>query len=148
MKVYRLERNGWGVFCPGAFMRMPYSDDALYSHFGYSCDPAYQCEEEWRAACESVEKLKEYFGSDFKWALDHGASLVEYTVLKRYVRFGKLEVTFYVSQAKARRVVIKGEDSNILQGPPVNNFPSFEIKISKDGMKAWATRPISMGSLS
>lgn len=116
MKVYRLERNGYGVFCEYySKIDLPFSEDTLYSLFGYTCDGQYRARDEFRSACESLDKLIEYFGSDFAYALQKGASIVEYTVHKAHVRFGLevdecIEVVFNIDKATDRQVLLQGKD--------------------------------------
>lgn len=114
MKVYRLERNGYGVFCESdSKIQLPFSEDSLYQSHGYSCDTQYRVKDEYRSACESIEKLVEYFGSDFAYALDKGASIVEYTVHKAHVRFGlrlNIEVVFNSEKVKDKTVILQGKD--------------------------------------
>lgn len=109
MVLYRLEIDGWGVFCR---ILMKYSDDGLFADYGFSCDRRYQRNGDWRSACESIDKLIEYFGSDFAYCLDRGASIVEYVVHKAHVRFGlrdeSIEVVFNPSKAKERNIVFEG----------------------------------------
>jgi hypothetical protein len=132
VKLYRLERNGWGVFCPASFMpRMLCSSDALYTWYGFSCDRKYQWENDWRCACESIEKLVEYFGSDFAWALDMGASIVEYRVPKKDIRFGTegIEVVFKADAVIERLVILKGDD--VL--PPIHEAPPYKFDLLQLG---------------
>ncbi len=115
MKVYRLERNDYGVFCEyDSKIAMPFSDDALYSQFGYTCNQMYRDNYDWRSACESLEELVEYFGSDFAYALERGADIVEYNIHKAHVRFGLLpdedsiEVVFNSTKIIDKLVIHKG----------------------------------------
>lgn len=113
MLLYRLERNDYGVFCEDE-IEMNFPDDALYSEFGYTCDGRYRTDNNYRSACESIEQLIEYFGSDFAYALQKGASIVEYNVHKAHVRFGLevdrcLEVVFDSTKVKSRHVLLKGD---------------------------------------
>lgn len=142
MKLYRLERNGWGVFCSSSYMMMPSSDDSLYSRYGFSCGYKYQWESDWRCACESIEKLIEYFGSDFAWALDRGASIVEYRVPKRYVRFGEVEVVFKAPKVIERLVILQGEDSAVCEVESWATKPNYTITIDEGATKAWVTQRI------
>ena len=115
MILYRLERNDYGVFCEyHSKIDMPFSKDALYSEFGYTCDRQYRTDDDYRSACESIEQLIEYFGSDFAYALQKGASIVEYNIHKAHVRFGleldrSIEVVFNSTKVKSRHVLLKGD---------------------------------------
>ena len=116
MRLYRLERNDYGVFCEyHTKIEMPFSDDALYNEFGYTCDKQYRVDDDYRSACESIEQLIEYFGSDFAYALQKGASIVEYNIHRAHVRFGLdldrcIEVVFNSTKVKERNVILKGVD--------------------------------------
>ena len=114
MRVYRLERNDYGVFCESySKIELNFPDDALYNEYGYTCDSQYRCKDEYRSACESLDKLIEYFGSDFAYALDNGASIVEYTVHKAHVRFGlrtNIEVVFNSEKVTNKTIIMKGQD--------------------------------------
>lgn len=115
MILYRLERNDYGVFCEGySKIAMNFPDDALYNEFGYTCDRQYRDNDDFRSACESIEQLIEYFGSDFAYALQEGASIVEYNIHKAHVRFGleldrSIEVVFNSTKVKSRHVLLKGD---------------------------------------
>lgn len=112
MLVYRLEKQDYGVFCDWGNLVMPFSCDALYSEFGYSCKREYREKSNWRSACDSIDKLIKYFGSDFAYALGEGASVVEYVVNKTYVDFGQdeedgnIEVIFDSTKATTRKVIL------------------------------------------
>ena len=115
MILYRLERNDYGVFCEyHSKMEMNFPDDALYNEFGYTCDRQYRADDDYRSACESIEQLIEYFGSDFAYALEKGASIVAYKVHKAHVRFGleldrSIEVVFNSTKVTERHVMLKGD---------------------------------------
>lgn len=134
MRVYRLEKNDYGVFCNASMVSYPnYPDDALYANYGFSCDQRYHFNDGWRSACESIEKLIDYFGSDFAFFLGLGAEIVEYNVDKRYIRFSKLdesiEVVFKREKAKERTVILKGNREEEYT-PPVQSNTMFSISVS------------------
>lgn len=116
MKIYRLERNNYGVFCEWMTkIAMPFSYDTIYNEFGYTCDRQYREKDEYRSGCDSIEKLIEYFGGDFAWTLEQGASIVEYTIHKAHVRFGLdleecPEVVFNSEKIIDRTVILMGKD--------------------------------------
>lgn len=123
MKVYRLERNGYGIFCEYySKITMRFPDDALYNEFGYTCDRQYREKDEWRSACESLDKLIEYFGSDFAYALDEGAEIVEYNIHKAHVRFGlmpeedSIEVVFNSDKIVDRKTIYNNNKKEIQDG--------------------------------
>lgn len=115
MILYRLERNDYGIFCEDySNIAMNFPEDALYSKIGYTCDGQYRDNGDFRSACESVEQLIEYFGSDFAYALQEVASIVEYNIHKAHVRFGidvdiSIEVVFDSTKVKSRHVLLKGD---------------------------------------
>jgi len=105
---------------------MPFSEDSLYQEFGYTCAQEYRGDCDYRSACESLDKLIEYFGSDFAYALDKGAHIVEYTVHKAHVRFGlfpeeSIEVAFDVTKATNRKVILLGKNGGYDEQPTENN---------------------------
>lgn len=107
MKVYRLEQNGWGIWsggCPG----VTWPPDAVYKEFGCTIVKAHY-KEEWRFGCESIEKIIEYFGSDFARLLDNGCTLMEYTVHKAHVLFSMegIEVAFKIDKVKEKRIMLE-----------------------------------------
>ena len=115
---------------------MPFSTDSLCYGYGFTCALKYKSECNWRSACESIEQLVEYFGSDFAWALEQGASIVEYRVLKRNVRFGVgIEVVFDASKIIERLVILKGKDSEAKKEPLKD---SFRVTINEGALTAWA----------
>ena len=113
MVVYRLEKDGWGVFCSSISLNSP--TDALYNNFGYTCSREYKFSSNWRSACVSLDKLIKYFGSDFAYVLGEGASIVAYDVPREHVQraigWRQIEVIFNVHEVKHRTVILKGEVS-------------------------------------
>jgi hypothetical protein len=118
VKVYRLERNGYGIFCEWkSRVDMNFPEDALYNEFGYTCARQYRDLDDYRSACESLDKLIEYFGSDFAYCLEKGASIVEYNIHKAHVRFGlepeeSIEVVFNSAKVIDKHIILKGEDDD------------------------------------
>lgn len=114
MRVYRLERNGWGVFCTSdSGLEQNYPDDSMYQLFGFQCDRRYHWVKDYRSGCSSIDKLIEYFGSDFSNMIDKGASIVEYNVNKAHVRTGlnpdiDIEVAFNINKIKHRTIILEG----------------------------------------
>lgn len=108
MKVYRLEHRGWGVFCKYLYTT---PSDALYTEYGFQCGKQYQWNDDYRSGCESLDKLIEYFGSDFALITGtEGVELVEYTIHKAHVRFGlnaniNIEVAFKADKVTHREVI-------------------------------------------
>lgn len=106
MKVYRLEKNGWGVFCPNSGIEVSYTNDALYAQHGNSTGRnVYQ--DEYRFGCESIDKLIEYFGSAFAMLIAKDAEICEYNIHKAHITFSVLgiEVAFLIDKVKDRRVL-------------------------------------------
>ena len=114
MRVYRLERqNGWGeyrgVFCTSGTLNYP--EDSHYANFGCGVEKAHW-NDDYRFACESIESLILYFGSDFAVQLNEGAIIVEYTIDKRHILFDKrqVEIAFLSTKVKQRIVILEGEE--------------------------------------
>jgi hypothetical protein len=106
MIVYRLEKNGWGAFCSCSGLVVSYTKDAVYAQHGNTTDKnVYQSD--YRFGCDSIDKLIEYFGSDFAMLLDKGAEIVEYNIHKAHVTFSVLgiELAFPIRKVSGRRVV-------------------------------------------
>lgn len=123
MKVYRLERNGYGIFCEYySKITMRFPEDALYNEFGYTCDRQYRQDDDYRSACESIDKLIEYFGSDFAYALQEGAEIVEYNIHKAHVKFGlmpeedSIEVVFNSTKVTDRQVIYNNNKKEVQNG--------------------------------
>lgn len=108
MRVYRLEGKGWGAFNSNSGLDIKYPEDALYAQHGNSTGKnVYQ--DEYRFGCDSLDKLIEYFGSDFAYLIEQGAEIVEYNIHKAHVTFSVLgiELAFLVDKVKkdGRRVI-------------------------------------------
>lgn len=103
MIVYRLEKDGYGIFCHGLDTG---AQDSLYVHelcsVRRSSRSTIEDMQKWRYACDSIDKLIEYFGSDFAHILAHGGELVVYKVRKNYVQFSPkgIEVAFRIDKAE------------------------------------------------
>jgi hypothetical protein len=108
MTVYRLEYLGHGVFCGYAYNLMTNTLDAQYKQYGCTVVKA-RSDDNYRFACDSMEKLIEYFGSDFGKLLDGGAEIVCYKVHKAHVLFSMedIEVAFKVDKAE-KHIMWKG----------------------------------------
>jgi len=101
MIVYRLEGKGWGAFNSNSGLDITYTDDALYAAHGNTTDKNVY-DEEYRFGCDTLDKLIEYFGSDFAKLLNQGAEIVAYKVHKAHVTFSVLgiEVAFKIDKAE------------------------------------------------
>ncbi len=122
MRVYRLERQNsdgefMGVFCTSGTLNYP--SDANYANFGCGIENAHW-NDDYRFACDSIEKLIEYFGSDFAVQLNEGAIIVEYNVHMAHTKYSmhedkdgetiyEIETAFLASKVKERIVILEGE---------------------------------------
>lgn len=121
MRVYRLERPDTdgdyrGVFCTKGTLNYP--EDSHYGRFGCGIEKAHW-NTDYRFGCTSIDKLIEYFGSDFAVQLNEGASIVEYNVHMAHTMYSihddgdetiyEIETAFLASKVKERNVILKGE---------------------------------------
>jgi hypothetical protein len=113
MRVYRMESkmtyNGiiepiwWGAFCS---KHLTYPPDAIYSNMGCTI-PEYNSK--YRFACRSIEKVIEYFGSDFARIIgNEDIQLVEYEVKRTHVIFSKkrVELVFNINEVTYKRRIL------------------------------------------
>lgn len=117
MIVYRFEQHfdeylgdgkykkRWeGIFSGG---HCSYPEDANYQTYG--CTLWRYKDSEYRFACRSIDKLIEYFGSDFAKLLGkEGVRLVEYEVKREGCFFSDkhIELVFKASKVKGKRVIL------------------------------------------
>lgn len=104
MIVYRLEsESGYGVFSTVARALL---DDGTAMYSVHSCTLRSQGlvpnNRKYRFACESIDKLVEYWGSDFANLLAQGYKVAVYKVRKNYVLLSHipgLECAFVAEKA-------------------------------------------------
>lgn len=103
MLVYRLEKNDKGVFCFSSGISdddISYTKDSIYGTNGCSTELRF-LREDYRFACESIESLIDYFGSDFAVMLGAGAEIKVYKVRKNYIKYGNgFEIAFPIAKAE------------------------------------------------
>lgn len=107
MKVYRIEKNGYGPFCDMSGLKTTYPSDAMYSIYGCTCQQVTKWDSDFRFGCRTIDKLIEYFGSDFAKLINQGGKIVEYEVNMKYVYFGYrgMELAFRVNMIKYRKEI-------------------------------------------
>lgn len=106
MIVYRLEHEGYGIFSSD-YTTFP--TDSIYSEEGCTVVAARngRNDREYRFGCDSIEKLIDYFGSDFAHALGgDGVELVAYKVRRNYVLFSDIGIEVAFKIEKAEKITI------------------------------------------
>ena len=113
MRVYRIESKAsyggiiediwWGAF---SSKHITYTKDAIYAHEGCSIG---DYNSDYRLGCRTLEKLVEYFGSDFARLISQETiRVVEYEVERKHVVFSKkrIELTFRIDKVKGMKVIL------------------------------------------
>ncbi len=110
MKVYRLEgKDNYGVFCSRANIDDTWTDDSIYANQGCSANIDRE-DESYRFACRSIDRLIEYFGSDFDYMIEQGVAIVEYDVNIKDVVFGNkgTELAFNINNIRNKTTILEG----------------------------------------